>query len=192
MDYLRHMYRNVLLSWSLKLLLKIPGAFDLIKNYMKDLSDEKTIVNNVIQGKLWQEKYAIRDLAEDEYLMPFFLYEDDFDIGNCIGSHAGSQKFGGVYASLPGFPPELSSQLRFILLTLLYKSQHRKDYGNKAIFGPLIAEINSLNREGLVITCDKKQYKVYFQLLLISGDNLGSNEIFGFQDTFNSGKPCRK
>ena len=179
------------LHWSLKLLFEIPGCFDLVKNYMEELKREKNIISNFTQGKLWKEKYATCHLGEDELLIPIFVYEDAFETGNGLGSHAGFQNLGGVYITIPTFPPHISSQLRYILLGLIFKDKDREIYGNRAIFRQLIAELNSLRNEGLVINVKNKKYKLFFQLGLLTGDNKGLNEIMGFDTNFTSGKCCR-
>lgn len=179
------------LSWSLKVLLEIPGSFELLLKHMSELEQEKELISNILQCNLWTKKYKNGKLSENEYLIPLFLYADDFESGNALGSHAGKQKFGAVYASLPGFPPNVSSQLRNIILTLLFKSEHRKTYGNLKLFKPLITELNDLRKKGFIITVNKKKYTVYLQLLLVIGDNLGLSEILGFIDYYNHGRPCR-
>ena len=45
-------FQQIPMSWSLKILLGIPGTIDLIKNYMDELRTEKNI-SNFIQFKLW-------------------------------------------------------------------------------------------------------------------------------------------
>lgn len=43
------------LQWSLKMLLELPGMFDLLTSYMNDLEMETYIISNFIQGKLWKQ-----------------------------------------------------------------------------------------------------------------------------------------
>lgn len=59
------------------------------------------------------------------------------------------------------------------------------------MFHKLIAELNEINQNGIDIVIGDKVFKVYFQLVLIAGDNLGLNEILGFVCSFNTGCPCR-
>lgn len=61
------------------------------------------------------------------------------------------------------------------------------------LYDNLIEEQNNLSSDGLQIATEEKPnpFKVYFQLVSVLGDNLGTNEILGFSETFNSGQPCR-
>ena len=45
------------LSWSLKLLLEIPGMYNILRDYMMDMERETNIVTNFVQADLWK-KYA--------------------------------------------------------------------------------------------------------------------------------------
>ena len=128
-------------------------------------------------------------MNEGELLFSLFISKDDFE--TVLGSHSGKQKFGGVYVSIATLPPHMLSKLRYIMLTLLCKSSDRKDFGNKAIFQPLVDELNDLCKKGIAVRTSTRVYTVYFQLVLMIGDNLGQNEIFEFVQNFNHGKPCR-
>ena len=176
------------LKWSLRLLLEIPGIFELLKTYMNELQSEQVVISNFIQGQYWKEKS--REFGSNKFVLPLFLYYDEFETGNALGSHAGTQKLGGVHIQIPCFPPHMASQLDNILLVLLFYANDRKYFGNQ-IFNVLIDELNVLNRDGLNINIANETYKIYFQLALVLGDNLGLNEILGFSDSFRSGKPCR-
>lgn len=176
------------LKWSLKLLLELPGMFQLLKSYMNDLEMDSDITSNFIQGKLW--KQMREKFEKGKFFVPLIIYYDDFETGNALGSHAGKQKLGAVYCQIPCFPSYITSQLKSILLVSLFHANDRKKYGNK-VFNKLISELNEINLNGIDIVVDNEVFKVYFQLALITGDNLGLNEILGFTSNFNSGCPCR-
>ncbi|KAL7296461.1 hypothetical protein TKK_0010467 [Trichogramma kaykai] len=180
------------MSWSLKIILEVPGLFNLVLKYMNELEEESDIIiSNIIQSDLWKNHYKKRKLLKDQFLLPLIFYADDFECGNGLGSHAGKQKYGGGYISIPTLPPSVSSLLKSIILVIIYKSSARKKYGNLKIFQELIAEFNTLQSKGLEIVVGKKKFTVFFQLALIIGDNLGLSEILGFQDYYNHGMPCR-
>lgn len=69
----------VSLTWSLRLLLEIPGVFDLIKNYMNDLESETNIISNFLQADLWKK---VKKNFGEKICIPLFIYEDDFEAGN--------------------------------------------------------------------------------------------------------------
>ncbi|XP_051167361.1 uncharacterized protein LOC127285403 [Leptopilina boulardi] len=176
------------LKWSLKLLLEIPGTFQLLKNYMDELENEKNIYSNFIQGELWKQKYKSKN---NELVVPLFVFQDDCELGNALGPHAGKNKVGAMYTSIPCFPSQFVTQLDNILLTGLTYANDRKLCKNEDFYKELISELNELRQKGLDILVGNKVYKIFFQLCLILGDNLGLNEILGFVESFNSGKPCR-
>lgn len=119
------------------------------------------------------------------------LYNDDCEVGNALGAHAGSNKIGTIYYSIPCFPPNIASQFDNIFMAMVYYANDRKLYGNWALFETLVKELNYLSRNGIDLVVDGVTHRVYFQLALFSGDNLGLHEILGFVDNFLHGRPCR-
>lgn len=122
--------------------------------------------------------------------MPLFLYFDDFEINNALGSHAGNNKLGAIYTSLPCLPPEYSSSLENIFLACLFKSVNRQEFGNRAIFSELVSELNFLEVTGIDILYDG-EIKFFFSLGLILVDNLGLHSILGFSESFMANFSCR-
>lgn len=45
------------MSWSLKLVLELPGVFDMLPKHMTELENEIYIKNNMMQALLWIDKY---------------------------------------------------------------------------------------------------------------------------------------
>lgn len=130
-------------------------------------------------------------MNQNKIILPLFLYFDDFEVNNPLGSHAGCQKLGAVYVSLSCLPPELSSLLNNIFLASLFKSDDKKYYGNHTTFYNLITELNYLEETGITINIKNISHQVYFSLGLILGDNLGLHSILGFSENFIARYPCR-
>lgn len=145
-------------------------------------------LENVMQGSVW---LAMCTPQASDIILPLVVYYDDFEIGNPLGSHAGVHKLGGVYVSLPALPPHLFSLLNNILLLAICHSADKTKYGNKAIFDPVIEELNYLQNKGIFI--ENKFFKgtVKFKVVAITGDNLGLNSILGFTESFSANKCCR-
>lgn len=130
-----HMYFIPLRS-VLKIVLQDCNLFEVIIKFISHLeSKSEKCISNFFQSQLWQRK-----LKENpqKILFPLFLYFDDFEINNALGSHAGNNKLGAVYASLPCLPSEYSSSLENIFLVSLFKSVDRQEFGNHAIFSEII------------------------------------------------------
>ena len=60
------------LEHSLKLFLGLPGIFNRIIKYVNVLSQNTNLLANVMQGKLWLEKYA--EKFKNDIVFPLFMY----------------------------------------------------------------------------------------------------------------------
>ncbi|CAI6372385.1 unnamed protein product [Macrosiphum euphorbiae] len=155
---------------------------------MTNLMSNKSVLGNFIQGTFWQSRIK---KFEGKTVLPLFLFFDDFESGNVLGSHSGIHKLGAVYVSLPCIPLHRSSMLSNIFLTLLFHSSDRVEFGNNVIFKPVIDELNFLQNVGIEIDTSVFKGTLYFDLGLILGDNLGLHSIIGFVESFSSNFPCR-
>lgn len=122
--------------------------------------------------------------------MPLFLYYDDFEAGNSLGAHAGVDKLGGIYTSIPCFPTQYQSSLFAIFHALLFYSKDREEFGNFAVFRPLIEEVQFLETEGVDLQLPDGNTMIYFKLGLILGDNLGLHSLLGFVECFRANYCC--
>lgn len=96
-----------------------------------------------------------------------------------------------IYASIACLPPNIASRLDSILFSSLLYSSDKVECGNEKVFHHLIEELNFLNQEGIFIKIANSLTRVKFQLVLIIGDNAGSNGILGFPESFNTDFFCR-
>lgn len=118
---------TVPLRKSLKCFLEIPGIFNEIIKYTKQLSTESHVITNILQGDLWLKKYLIK--FNQELVLPLFIFYDEIEVGNALGSHAGVNKFGAVCASIACLPPRIAAKLNSILFsTLIYAADKKKKY----------------------------------------------------------------
>lgn len=74
---------------------------------------------------------------------------------------------------------------------LLFHASDRVNFGNRAIFQCVIDELNYLAENGINFNVPGFQGKIYFELGLILGDNLGMHSITGFIESFSANYPCR-
>lgn len=76
----------VALRETLKLLFeKSNGFLDFMKKHMQDTVSNKKVFFNFIQGPLWKNKIIN---CNDKTILPIFLYFDDYETGDPLGSHA--------------------------------------------------------------------------------------------------------
>ncbi|XP_050535222.1 uncharacterized protein LOC126902220 [Daktulosphaira vitifoliae] len=156
-------------------------------NNMNDLKTNNTDkISNFIQGKLWKQKIVP---YEGKIVFPFFLYVDDLEINNPLGSHSKFQSIAAIYYNFPLH--NNNSMLSNIFLASLVKSVDFKMFGNDKCLTNLVNEINYLEKDGITITTDDGQLKIYFILGLVLGDNLGVNSILEFSKSFSAKFFCR-
>jgi len=77
-------------------------------------------------------------------------------------------------------------------LVNIVKHKAVKTEGYSSVFAPLVEDLQKLYRDGFMVElpgcCSVKFYAV---LCTVSGDNLSSHALAGFQQVFNSGRVCR-
>lgn len=176
----------------LKKLFEIPGFLKEVLVWGQACS-ETPEVTCFSESKVWLAHARQRQYAKQgSYFFPLHIYYDDFEAGNALGSHSGVHKLGGVYYSLPFAPPRLASKLRFIMLAAVFKSRLRSVEGNRAVFAPIIDELNFLYKEGINVSLNGgKSVVIQFAVGCIVGDNLGLNSMLGFTSSFNARRCCR-
>lgn len=175
------------LKFQLKQFLELPNVYDMIMKHMTKLMSEKKI-SNFVNGELWKTK--IKNF-KNKTVIPYFLFIDDLEVNNPLGSHRGFQKITAIYYSIPVIPPEYISMLENIFLAGLFKAKDCKLHGKDKCFYPLVNEIKELSSSGLTLCINGENKHVYFVLGLIIGDNLGLNDSLGFTNSFNANFFCR-
>ncbi|KAJ8682346.1 hypothetical protein QAD02_018138 [Eretmocerus hayati] len=177
----------ILMREVLKRYLSMPGVLEkIIKNIERLKRDES--FNSVFKSEMYKE-------IEKRYVGKFFLllllYNDDFEINNCLGSHRVISKIGAVYCTFFGLPPEYASQLENIFLFQLHKYVDHRDYGNKIIYKRVIEELTFLQEEGIEVEFKGEILRIYFPLYAVTGDNLALDLNLGFRKGPNTAFPCR-
>jgi hypothetical protein len=172
----------------LKLFFELPGVFHDTSEYMSNLNLQNNVVSNIVQSNFWRNK--LRNF-ESKLVIPMYIYFDEYETGNPLGAHAGMQKLGAVYYSIPCIPPLYQGKLDYIFLALLFYSIDLQHYGNSVIFSKLLNELILLENEGIEINIDGTTSKMYFSVALIIGDNLGLHTLLGFTESFRSNYSCR-
>lgn len=155
-----------------------------MKKLTNNINNE-TQIKHFVQGKLWQEKIVP---YHGKITIPYFMYIDDFEINNPLGSHASVHSISAVYYSFPLFD---QSKLLNINLAALIMVGDVKDFGSDLCFNKLIHILNDIEVNGINITTSNGVKKVHFILGLFIGDNLGINAISEFSRSFSSNFFCR-
>ena len=176
-------------SKTLKKFLELPNVFEETVSYMESLDKDSDIMENIIQGSLWQED--ILPKFGDKLVFPLNMSYDDFETNKDLGSHAVVHKLGAVHIQIASLPPVFQSALENMFLTALFYTSD-KYFGLEEVFGPVLEALKELEEEGLEIVLNSGERKrVYFALCLILGDNLGINTILGLVECFRANYFCR-
>lgn len=156
-----------------------------LKLYDNLISDDN-FLSNFIQGSLWKDK--LKSL-QNKIVLPYFIYIDDFEINNPLGSNANYQSISALYYSFP--LSKNNSKLSEIFLAALINAKDLKKFGNDSCFKNLVVELNFLEKEGISIKTSSGTKNVHFILGLVIGDNLGLNCICDFSQSFSTNYFCR-
>lgn len=123
----------------LKQFLELPHVFDEIMFYMQEESlYDNNVRNSILQGNLWRK---VKLKFPNKIVFPLYLFYDDFEPNNPLGSKSGIYKVGAVYISIASIPIQFASFLENIFLTQLNFSVDRVEYGNKKIFSKIILQL---------------------------------------------------
>lgn len=107
---------------------QLPNMFDDMLRYLEYLDKNDDIVSNFVQAEYWKRLKLSFD--ENQLVLPLFLYYDDFETNDALGSHAGNSKCGAVYVSIPCPPPQHQSKVDNIMVFLMFNTLDKKQYGN--------------------------------------------------------------
>lgn len=156
---------------------------DSINNHDSSLS-----LSHFMQGTFWRSRELLHG---NKLTFPLFLHVDEFNPLEGLSAHSNYHKLGAAYISVACLPPQYASRLSSIFLALLWHSSDNKSEGNLIIFKPLIDEFNYLATKGINIDVEGYKGKVFFDLALALGDNLGLHSLMGFSESFSGNYPCR-
>ena len=172
----------------LKFILQKRDILDLILNYHHTVSSQGHI-SDYKDGNLYRSHPLFGQACPS---LQIFLYVDEFEVVNPLGSKKGVHKLTAVYFTLGNLPPKYRSQLKFIYLCILVRHkfiQGRFTYAD--ILKPLITDLNKLSREGIVVENDGQCIQFKGGVAAVSADNLSANSLAGFQCSFSCGRICR-
>lgn len=118
------------------------------------------------------------------------LYTDGIFVTNPIGPKKDMHKFTCFYYLLDDLPDVARSRVNSVGLHAICYTKSLDDEMNRlAVFDVLTRDINELQKDGISVPCLSS--RIYFAFSNLCSDNLGANEIGGFQRNFNSGSFCR-
>ncbi|XP_071820322.1 uncharacterized protein [Apostichopus japonicus] len=129
-------------------------------------------------------------LAESQNIQ-IQLYHDDFCVANPLGNKVKNLKFSAFYFLIGNISPKLRSKLHVIQLSLLCQTECVKEFGLHKVLAPLVADLKKLERDGIIVEKDGAEHNIKGTLSMIVADNLAAHTVGGFQESFNTFRPCR-
>lgn len=172
---------------TLKRFFELPNVFKTISEILnKDYEDYP--VYSMLQGQYWRD---IKLRSPNKIIIPINIYFDDDEINNALGSHRVLKKMGAIYFTISCLPPQFSAKLENWFLAQIHKEQDYKRLGNKIMFKKIKKQLLDLQTNGLEIEIEGTSYTVFFEVCKILGDNLGFNQILGFETSFRANYFCR-
>lgn len=173
------------LRFQIKKFFELPGMYKMIRSNTDKLIDSGEL-SNFVCGEVYKKKL---ETLNKPNVLPFFLYLDDIQINDPLGSHKSSMC--ACYYIFPTMPQYLLSKLKYIFKVAYIDSKDMKTVENEHMLHQLIEELTYLEEEGITIETSEGSFTIHFVLGLILGDNLGLNTILGYNRSFNAKQFCR-
>ncbi len=176
----------------LERVIKLKGVYDSIKRkQVADIIKKPDLLTSFADGTACKEHAVFGD---DQNALRLHMYIDEFEVCNPIGSHRLNHKLCAFYFFIGNLEEQYHSQLKFIHLCLLVKEKtvQKLVYNYEQILKPLIADLNVLRNEGIMVDLDDgRSVRLFGALATVSSDNLSAHALAGFKRAFNSGRMCR-
>jgi len=138
------------LKFQLRKYFELPGVLDVFLNHNHIYSN----FNNsyFINSNLWQQKTLFH---VNKLVMPYFLYFDDFEVNNSLGSHSTSILGVPIFSFLTA-THYLRSNFKNIFTAAILINKDVKFIGNERTFYQLIKNINELDSSGIELILNGK------------------------------------
>ena len=138
------------------------------EDYFKDFTD----------GEVFKNNNFFKNNVE---ALQIIIYQDSFEVVNPIGAAKKKHKILAIYMNIGNIPDVFRSHVNTIKLVALVRE---KDFEHNVVYGKLVEDLKILESEG--INVNGKSIKG--SLVFITGDNLGSHGLGGFNENFSKSK----
>ena len=172
----------------LKVFFEIPGVLDSTLTYLADLENDSSVLLNFTQTENWKSK---KQVFGNRLVLPLYLYWDEYETNNPLGSHRGIGKVGAVYAVIACLHPQLQSKVENIFILTLFRSVDLDLIPLHMLFSKAVSELLFLENKGITVSTPDGPQQIYFSVGAFIGDNLAVHCILGFTMGFIANYPCR-
>lgn len=142
--------------------------------------------------KSYRDDASFKDNAffnEEELRIALFLYVDDFEVANPLGTSRKKHKQTAIYWVLGNLHTKYHSSLQSIQLALLCNANTIKDHGYSEILRPLIQDLVFLEQQGIYV--EQLGATVRGTVFIVAADNLAAHSLGGFFESFTVSQVCR-
>lgn len=128
-------------------------------------------------------------LKEPGFRIALFLYIDDFEVANPLGTSRNKHKLCAIYWVLGNLHSKYRSSLHCIQLAPVCRVSNIKEYGYGETLRPLIQDLVSLEKHGVYV--EQLGDSVKGTVLFVAADNLAAHSLGGFFESFTVSQMCR-
>ena len=140
-------------------------------------------------GTYFKDNPLLSETDTGELKLSIFLYNDDLEISNALGTSRKIHKLSAVYWLLGNIPSMYRSNLHVIQLALLCKVTDVQSCGYESVFSPLLKDLQILEQDGVFI--ESLGQCVKGTVMCVAADNLGAHGLAGFVQSFSRNYICR-
>ena len=174
-------YQYVPLLSSLRSLLSDPTIMDQVEQSQHRVHSDD-IIEDVCDGNTFKEHPIF---SNDTSALQLITFYDELELCNPLGTHVKKHKLGIVLFTLGNIHPKYRSSLRMINLVIAATLPVIEKHGIDKVFEPFVSDLKILATEGVTILNRGINQVFRGGLLLFLGDNLGSNALGGFKQSFS-------
>ena len=159
---------------------------EVLSEVLEDSDHKPQIISSFSDGSIFSQHPVFQ---AHPTALRLVIYSDEFDVVNPIGVHATVHKMLAFYYTLENVSVNLRSKRDTIQLLALCNSGDVKRFGFKAVADMISDDVKQLEDCGLEVSGQK----LYGSIAYITGDNLNSHLIGGFNASFGPKvlHPCR-
>ena len=140
------------------------------------------IIEDVCDGKVFQSHPIF---SSDPLALQLMLFYDELELCNPLGTHIKKHKLGVLLFTLGNIHLKYRSCLRAINLLIVATVPVITKHGLNQVLQPLMHDLHTLSTDGVVVVINGVERTFHGGLLMCSGDNLGSNALGGFKESFS-------
>ena len=123
--------------------------------------------------------------SKDPFALQIIAFCDELELCNPLGTHVKKHKLGIVLFTLGNIHPRYRSSLRALFLLMACTAPVVERPGLDKVLKPFVEDLKTLATDGITVGVNGTDRTFRGALLVIMGDNLASNGLGGFKESFS-------